>query len=380
MLRFLPYTLKTLLRHRARTALTVSGTAVALFVFCFVGAVRDGLAGLTRDRRADRTLIVFQANRYCPSTSRMPETYARELAALPGVREVVPVKVFTNNCRASLDLIVFHGMPAEKLRSCRTPRLIEGDWEAFANRRDAALVGRAIATRRRLHPGQKFAIGQVQVTVAGVFASDNPAEENFIFSHLEFLQRTPGLNSVGTVTQFEVLLDDSADADALCRTIDERYRGGPVQTDTRTKGVFEANTVADLAELIGFAGYLGFACVGLVLALVATTTVMAVQDRVREFAVLQTIGFSGPRVFGLVITESLVLSAVGGAVGIVAAMVVLARGGLAVGTEGVSIVFRPSVGLAMTGLIVASVVGVVAGLVPAVRAARAEIVSSLRAV
>ena len=51
-------------------------------------------------------------------------------------------------------------------------------------------------------------------------------------SHLEFLQRTPGLNSVGTVTQFEVLLDDSADADALCRTIDERYRGGPVPTDT----------------------------------------------------------------------------------------------------------------------------------------------------
>src|SRR5260370_15881598 len=54
-------------------------------------------------------------------------------------------------------------------------------------------------------------------------------------------------------------------------------------------------------SLIGFANYLGYACIGLVLALVATTTVMAVQDRIREHALLQTLGFSGPRIFSLVL-------------------------------------------------------------------------------
>tara|TARA_R110002049_G_scaffold309101_2_gene516929 strand:- start:59893 stop:60195 length:303 start_codon:yes stop_codon:yes gene_type:complete len=48
--------------------------------------------------------------------------------------------------------------------------------------------------------------------------------------------------------------------------------------------------LSDLVDRIGFAHWLGYACVGLVLSLVATTTVMSVQDRIKEYAVLQTIG------------------------------------------------------------------------------------------
>ena len=64
MLRFLPYILKNLWRHRARTGLTVSGSAVAMFVFAFVGAAQEGLHDLAQDQDAQRTLIVFQANRF----------------------------------------------------------------------------------------------------------------------------------------------------------------------------------------------------------------------------------------------------------------------------------------------------------------------------
>ena len=71
--------------------------------------------------------------------------------------------------------------------------------------------------------------------------------------------------------------------------------------------------VGDLVELIGWANFLGYACVGLVLSLVATTAVMAVQDRVREHAVLQAIGFTGRRVFGLVLGEGVLVSTAGGA-------------------------------------------------------------------
>jgi putative ABC transport system permease protein len=380
MLRFAPYVLKNLWRHRARTALTVSGSAVALAVVCFVGAVREGMGRLAHDGQADRMLIVFQANRFCPSTSKLPEDYARTIAKMSGVRDAVPIKVFMNNCRASLDLVVFHGLPAEKLRSARDLALVSGDWGEFERRRDAALVGRALARRRGLVPGRKFTIGAVTVTVAGVFTAPQPAEENYLYTHLEFLQRAPGLNAVGTVTQVEVQLADGADADAVARAIDDRFRGGPVATDTRTKGVFEANAVGDLAELVGLAAYLGYACIGLVLALVATTTVMAVQDRVREHAVLQTLGFSGRRVFALVLAESLLVSLAGGLLGVGAALGVLGAGGLAVGAEGVTVAFTPSATVAGAGLAVALVVGGLAGVVPAWQAARAEIVTSLRSV
>ncbi len=378
MFTFLPYTLRTLWRHRARTMLTVSGSAVALFVLCFVAAVQEGMDGLQRRQEAKGSLIVFQANKFCPATSHLPQDYQQRVARLDGVRDVVPIQVFTNNCRASLDVIVFYGVPSEKLRQARDFQLIAGDWSDFTKHRDAAVVGRAVAARRGIELGNTFSIGALSVTVAGIFSSDDPAEENYIYSHLEFLQRGRGMNLVGTVTQLEVLLHDGVNLIAKCKEIDDTLRGGPVDTDTRPKGVFQANSLGDLAQLIGFAHYLGYACVGLVLALVATTTVMSVQDRIQEHAILHTIGFSGPRVFRLVVTESVLLSLAGGVVGVTAAMVLLQTTSLSVSAEAVTIAFTPSVRLVWIGLLVSLVVGTLAGILPAIHAARANIVQALR--
>jgi putative ABC transport system permease protein len=182
----------------------------------------------------------------------------------------------------------------------------------------------------------------------------------------------------GTVPQIEVLLPEGIDATAMCRTVDEKFRGGPIQTDTRLKGVFQSPAVGDLVELIGFARYLGIACVALVFTLVGTTTLMAVQERVREHAVLQTLGYSGQRNFGFVMIECLIVSLTGGIIGTGLAMLMLSCKGLAVGSEGVPIAFSTSPMLALIGLLATTIVGLAAGIVPAWTAARAEIVASLR--
>ena len=129
MLKFAPYLLKTLWRHRTRTLLTVSGSAVALFVFSFVLTVQQGLQRLTQ--QDDSVLIVFQANKFCPATSHLPQDYTHIIEDIPGVREVVPIQVFTNNCRASLDVVVFYGTLADKVRQVRDFVLVDGDWADF---------------------------------------------------------------------------------------------------------------------------------------------------------------------------------------------------------------------------------------------------------
>lgn len=379
MLKFAPYVLKSLWGHRVRTLLTVSGSAVALFVFAFIGAAQQGLTDMTKGQQAERTLIVFQANRFCPSTSRLPEDYADTIRKVPGVKDVVPIQVFINNCRASLDLVLFHGLPPQKLKTARNLKMISGDRAAFDKQTDAALAGSALAKRRNLSPGQKFTIGEITVTVVGTFAAETPAEENVLYTHLDFLQRAKGRNGVGVATMFEVHLNEDADPQAVSRQIDAEFRTDRVPTDTRPKGVFQASVVGDLIELIGWANFLGYACVGLVLALVGTTTVMAVQDRIREHAMLQAIGYSGPRVFRLVLAEGILVSLAGGALGVGAALAVLWWSRLAIGTEGVTITLSPSLTLLVQGLIVSAVVGFVASLVPAWRAASAEIVVALRA-
>ena len=142
--------------------------------------------------------------------------------------------------------------------------------------------------------------------------------------------------------------------------------------------MFQADTLSDRAELIGFIHWLGYACVALVLSLVATTTVMSVQDRIKEHAVLQTLGFRPLRVFRLVLTESTLLSTIGGGLGVIAGLSFLAWSGMSIAAEGVTIAFRPSWDIALQGLIASVAVGILAGLAPGWQAARTEIVSALR--
>ncbi|TWU18818.1 ABC transporter permease [Allorhodopirellula heiligendammensis] len=372
------YVFKTLWRHRTRTLLTVSGAAVAMFVFCFVGSVQEGLHRLTAGADANRSLIVFQENRFCPTSSRLPEDYANKIRDVAGVKEVMPIQVWTNNCRASLDIVVFNGADPEQIQKTRPIKLTSGSWQQFASQRDAAIVGRNVAQRRGLSVGDQFSIGDVSVKVAGIFESTVPSEENLIYTSLLFLQYTRGLDAAGLVTQHEVLLSEDADPDQVATEIDSALRAGTVATKTRRKGAFQANTLSDLVDLIGFAHWLGYACVALVLSLVATTTVMSVQDRIKEYAVLQTIGVRPVRAMRLVLAESTVLCVVGGVLGTAAALLALSLGGFAIGAEGATIAFRPSLGLALTGGLVSLLVGIVAGLAPAIQAATVPIVDALR--
>ncbi|TWT50829.1 macrolide transporter ATP-binding /permease protein [Rubripirellula amarantea] len=372
------YVIKTLWRHRTRTLLTVTGAAVAMFVFCFVGSVQEGLHRLTSGSDADRNLIVFQQNRFCPTTSRLPEDYSDKIRKVPGVRDVMPIQVWTNNCRASLDIVVFNGADPQQIQQARPLKLVEGDWARFASQRDAAIVGRNVAQRRGLVTGEQFTIGDISVQVAGIFESSVPAEENLIYTSLAFLQYTRGLDAAGLVTQHEVMLTKDADPDRVANEIDSVLSAASVATTTRRKGAFQASTLSDLVDLIGFAHWLGYACVGLVLSLVATTTVMSVQDRIKEYAVLQTIGLRPLRAMKLVLAESTILCVVGGTAGTALAMVLLSISGFAIGAEGATIAFRPSVELAISGVCVSIVVGMAAGLAPAIQAATVPIVDALR--
>jgi len=372
------YVLKALWRHRTRTLLTVSGATVAMFVFCLVGSVQEGLNRLTTGSDADRTLVVFQENRFCPTTSRLPEDYSNKIKEIPGVREVMPIQVWTNNCRASLDIVVFNGASPAQIQKIRPIKLISGNWQQFASQSDAAIVGRNIASRRGLKLGNQFSIGDISVKVAGIFESKVPSEENLIYTHLAFLQFTRGLDAAGLVTQHEVLLSDDADPDRVATEIDAALRAGAVATKTRRKGAFQASTLSDLVDLIGFAHWLGFACVGLVLALVATTTVMSVEDRMKEYAVLQVIGVRPMRTIRLVLAESTTLCLIGGAFGTTMALGALGLGGFAIGAEGATIAFRPSWALASSGMFVSLIVGIAAGIAPAIQAATVPIVDALR--
>src|SRR5512140_1149253 len=111
--KYLPLILKQVIRHRMRTILTMCGVAVAMFLFTAVQSMQAGVEAATTTNATDTTLVVYRKDRYCPFASRMPQSYFEQIKRLPGVESVVPIKFVVNNCRTSLDVVTFRGVPDE---------------------------------------------------------------------------------------------------------------------------------------------------------------------------------------------------------------------------------------------------------------------------
>jgi putative ABC transport system permease protein len=369
---------KNLARRRMRTLFTVLGVASAMMLLVLVESLSAGLDAAVSGTAASRTLIVYRLNRYCPQTSNLPEWYGSKIEKIEGVASVLPIKVYLSNCRASLDLVAFNGVPADKALATRDIELVAGDSERFKRERDSALVGRTFAERRGVEVGDQFRFGNINVNVAGIFKSSEPVEEGVVLTHLEYLQRAGPVNKLGTVTQYEVKVRDASRARDIAEEIDDLFRTAPEPTDTRPQILFLEGATRDLREILRFARWLGLACVAVVLALVGNTVMMSVQERVREFGVFRTLGFRERHIAAIVIGESLALAGLGGAIGLAAAMLVIRFEHLTIGSEGVPVSFALSFELAMRGLALAAATGLAAGLFPAVRSSRSSVVDSLR--
>ena len=116
------------------------------------------------------------------------------------------------------------------------------------------------------------------------------------------------------------------------------------------------------------------------LALAGNAIVLSVQDRVREHAVLQTLGYTGPLIARLIVAEGMLVGLLGGALGTVVAVAVIRWGSFSLSTEGLSVPVIASVSVVADGLSLAAALGIAAGLVPAWQASRREITQCFRAV
>jgi len=379
-LRCIPYVLKQVARHRVRSALTVAGIAIAMFLFTAVQAMNRGVSEATQASAGDTTLVVYREDRYCPATSQLPQDYLSRIERIEGVRAAIPMKVVVTNCRTSLDVVTFRGVPREAFLADRGDEfeVIAGSIEEWQKRTDAALLGETLAKRRGLKPGQRFDAAGVTAYVAGVIRSKDPQDQNVAYTSLEFVQLA-GRDQLGVVTQFNVKVADPSLLDPVAKEIDAVFASAQEPTATFTEKAFIGRIADDIIELVGFARWLGLGCLAAVLALVANSIVLGVQSRVSEHAVLQTLGYSGRLVATLIILEGVVLALIGGGIGAAAALFIAERGSFALSVEGTTIPIVADAALLATGLAICGLIGVLAGLAPAWQASNRQIAECFRA-
>lgn len=381
ILRCVPLTLRQILRRRGQTILTTGGIAVAMFLFTAVQAMQQGVAAATRASAEETTLVVFRKDRFCPSTSALPQDYERQIERIEGVVDAIPVKVVVNNCRTSLDVVAFRGVPKESFLADRgdSIEVIAGSVDAWMKRTDAALVGVQLAARRGVEPGDVLSAAGVTVQVAAIIRSSSAQDENTAWTALEFVQ-SASRTGLGSVTQFNVRLADPARINPVAKEIDDLFATAAEPTVTSTEKAFTGRVASDLVELVGFTRWLGIGCLTAVLALVGNAIVLSVQSRVSEHAILQTLGFNSVVIAALVIMEGALLALAGGSIGAALAVAVAEWGGFSISVEGQAIAIEAGFGLLATGLMVCAGLGVLASLAPSLQVARRDIAASFRSV
>jgi putative ABC transport system permease protein len=367
-----------LTRHKVRSLLTVLGVATGMFLFTAVETLQRALAMATEETAADTTLVVYRQNRYCPSASKLPEHYADEIRRIEGVREVIPVQIVVNNCGASLDVITFRGVPDDQLEKFAPEiQVLEGSMQQWKASGDGALLGEVFAKRRGLKPGDRFDGAGVTVTVSAIIASPFPQDNNVAYVKLPFLQRASKVG-LGTVTQFNVRVNASKDLAPVAKAIDERFRSDAQPTDTRPEKAFFAESASQLIQLIGFTRWLGLGAVIAVAALVANALLLVVRGRVKENAVLRTLGYPGRAIACLVVSEGGMLGLVGGITGVALSAAFLKWQNFTLGNEGQTLSVQPDVPVVLIGIVAALLLGILASLWPAFQAIRQPIVKNLR--
>ncbi len=310
--------------------------------------------------------------------SPMPGSMAREIESVPGVKTADPFrKLYLNYSgrRILLEMVDF-----DRWMQYNTCTVVDGKWDDLRNmsRQDNVLINENIAARYRLKAGDTIDLptpnGPVHFHITAVivsYASDSGVIVMDTYTYQRYWKDTladmfsvrvkPG-QSITTVQAAIMerfgherklfVMDSQAFKEELKKLLDQ---------------AFVMNNAVNIITLV-IAGF------GIIVTLLAS-----VLERTREIGILRSIGMKRSQVAGVVILESMLVGIVGGIAG--------AATGLAIGWLSVEGFFRLDLGASMEysvhygsiliALVLAAGLSAIAGLYPAHRAAKTNIVEAL---
>jgi putative ABC transport system permease protein len=381
------YNVRSLGARWTSTVVAVLGIAGTVGVFVAMLSLARGFEATLVASGSARNAIVRRAGATSEMDSSVMLEQVRVVEDAPGVErgdagplvspEVVVIASFPLKGRGVDGNAQVRGVSLKALTVRPTVKIVAG--RAFQAGLSELLVGRNVAASYEgLELGKTVRFGGGTWTVVGVFDSGGSAYDSELWCDYSVLRQvyqrplnmfqsaTVRLTSPDALTSFK---------DAL--TSDPRVT---VQIDREID--YYAKQSRQLTTLITVLGSIIAVVMGVGAVFGALNTMYsAVSERTREIATLRALGFGSGSVVVSFVLESLCIALVGGLLGCV---VVLPLNGLTTGTinwqtfSHLAFAFRVTPGLLAMGLAFALLMGLIGGVPPAVRAARAQIASALR--
>ncbi|MDG2523780.1 FtsX-like permease family protein [Stenotrophomonas sp. HITSZ_GD] len=372
-----------LFRSKTRTLLTLFSVIVAFLLFGLLDSVRVAFTSGGSVEGANRLVVASRLS----ITQSLPVRLESQIRSIPGVRDVTyamwfggiyrdPKDFFPNFSVAPnfFDVYTEYDVPPDQLK-------------AFQNTRTGAAVGEALAKKFGWKVGDTIPLQATIFPRGG--SNDWPLELKLIFRAKDranvqaenqlmmnwkyFDESNDYIKS--QVSWYTVKLANADQASRVAQAIDALSANSDHETKTQTESAFQQAFIKQFADI----GLIVTSIMGAVfftlLLLTGNTMAQAVRERIPELATLKTLGFKDGTVLGLVMFESVLLVVLGGLLGM--ALASLAIPGLAKASGGALPVHFVPVQTWVVGLVLMVGIGVVVGLLPALRAQRLKIVDAL---
>lgn len=359
-------------RRRARSLLAVTGIAVAVGSFVALVGLSRGMERAFVETYVGRDTHVVAVRKGAVEilTATLDETLADGLRRIDGVSSVAG-ELYDLVETADGESVMVTGWP-ESSYLWRAARLREGRLP-LAGEPDAALVGDLVAAALGARSGARVTLGNHDFTVTGVFVGSGAVASKMVVVPLKTLQRLLGRD--GKVTVFNLRVARPEDAAAVAETRARLTAAFPALRFSLATEIGKDNTPLKLLGSVVWAT--STAALLIALFVVANTLLMAVTERRREVGVLSAVGWTRQRIIAMIALEGLVLTAVGGAVGILIGMGALHSLAATPRFHGF---LRPAMDATALRDVLAAILalGVLGSAYPAWRAARLNAVDALR--
>ena len=384
----LHYIARNLWMRRVTTALTAAGMALVVYVFATVLMMTEGIrATLVATGQVDNVLVL-RKGAGAEINSGIARAQAAIIETLPGIatdaagrplvsKEPVILNNLVKRGSGKPSNVTMRGTGAAGLALRPQVRLIEG--RMFRPGSSEVIAGRAIAAGfAGVQTGATLRFGGREWTVVGLFDADKSGFDSEIWADAEQLM------AAFRRTAFSSVIFRLADADEGFARVLPLIEGDPRLTlDVKREIAFYADQSKALATFISYLGT-ALAVIFSIGAVVGAMITMfgSVASRVGEIGTLRALGFRRGAVLAAFLLEALLLSLVGGVLGLAAASfmqaVDISTTNFATFSE-LAFQFKMTPEIAIEATLFALAMGFVGGFIPAWRAARLKIVDCLRA-
>ncbi len=380
---FLKILLRNAFRHKLRTTLTITGIAIAVIAFgllrslvelWYVGAERSSAVRLVTRNAIS---LVFP----------LPLSYKDRIKQVPGVKDVSYGSWFGGIYIDEKHFFANYAVePKSYLELYPEFVLPPAQKAAFIRDRRACIVGQKLADRYGWKIGDVITIrgtifpGQWEFVLRGIYhGAEKSTEERALMFHWDYLNEQLRKTSPLRADQVGFYMIGVTNPDLAAQVavdVDRMFKNSLAETMTETERAFNLGFIAMTEAIVVAIQIVSYVVIVIIMVVAANTMAMTARERTTEYATLKTLGFGAGRIAGIIFGESVVISMIGGVLGILLTF----PGAHWIEVE--LIQFFPSFTVSpltvYLDLLAALIVGTVAAIFPAWRATTITVAEGLR--